>query len=74
MNVSSIISNSTGNLTNLRANENYAVTIQMCTRVGCGPVSQAFYIPSITGKLIVSAEKTVISVVMRSCDSTAYLC
>ena len=72
--MSGIISNSTGNLKDLRANQTYAVTIQMCTCLGCGPVSQAFYIPGVTGKLIVSIERTVISVVMRSCDSTAYLC
>ncbi|XP_067037201.1 uncharacterized protein [Acropora muricata] len=45
--VLSIVSNTTGNLTDLWANETYAVTIQMCTRVGCGPVSQAIYIPVI---------------------------
>ncbi|XP_068710871.1 uncharacterized protein [Montipora foliosa] len=46
--VPSSISNKTGNLTNLRLNQSYAVTIQMCTRVGCGPMSQSFYIPAIT--------------------------
>ncbi|XP_044172767.1 uncharacterized protein LOC114961760 isoform X2 [Acropora millepora] len=45
--VLSIVSNTTGNLTDLWANETYAVTIQMCTRVGCGPVSHAIYIPVI---------------------------
>ena len=49
MKVLSIVSNTTGNLTDLWANETYAVTIQMCTRVGCGPVSQAIYIPVIKG-------------------------
>ncbi|KAK2563890.1 hypothetical protein P5673_012898 [Acropora cervicornis] len=45
--VLSIVSNTTGNLIDLWANETYAVNIQMCTRVGCGPVSQAIYIPVI---------------------------
>lgn len=46
--VPSSISNKTGNLTNLRLNQSYAVKIQMCTRIGCGPMSQSFYITAIT--------------------------
>lgn len=38
------VSNTTGTLTNLYLNETYAVTVQMCTRVGCGPASQLSYI------------------------------
>ena len=44
--ICSNVSNTTGSLINLRVNETYAVTVQMCTRVGCGPTSQAIYIPA----------------------------
>jgi len=42
------VSNTTGTLSNLYLNETYAVTVQMCTRVGCGPASQPSYIPETT--------------------------
>ena len=42
------VSNTTGTLTNLRLSEAYAVTVQMCTHVGCGPTSQPIYIPEET--------------------------
>ena len=44
--VLSNISNTTGTVTNLLRNETYAVTMQMCTRVGCGPTSNVMYIPA----------------------------
>ena len=46
--VFSNVSNTTGTLSNLYLNETYAVTVQMCTRVGCGPASQPSYIPETT--------------------------
>lgn len=48
--VFSNVSNTTGSLTYLLVNETYAVSVQMCTRVGCGPSSQLNYIPKMSAE------------------------